>query len=88
MHPRHIQNWERVRRKGAVRLLTEWGSVYGGLHFLAPYALAALQGNVQFRPGEALDSFVGSIVFGAVIAAAIWFISEWRYKRSTTQALK
>ena len=89
MNTRSIEKWEHVGRGGAARFLAVLGvGVLGGVEFVASYLVPVLRGTVQFRPGEALDSFVRSVVIGVAIAAAIWLVSEWRYKRVTPQALK
>jgi hypothetical protein len=62
--------------------------VLGGVEFLANYLVPVLSGTVQLRPGEALGSFVRSVVIGVAIAAGVWLVYAWRYKRVTPQALK
>ena len=46
----------------------------GSMEFLANYLVPVLRGTVQFRPGEALDSFVRSVVIGVAIAAGVWLV--------------
>jgi hypothetical protein len=82
MDTRSIEKWEHVRRRGAARFLAVLGvGVLGGVEFLANYLVPVLRGTVQLRPGEALDSFVRSVVIGVAIAAGVWLVYEWRYKR-------
>jgi hypothetical protein len=89
MNTRSIDKCERVRRIGAAGFLAVWGfGVLGVVELLARYLVLVLRGTVQFRPGEALDSFVRSVVIGVATAAAVWIVYERRYKRVTPQALK
>jgi hypothetical protein len=90
MNTGSVEKWEHVTRRGAARFLAVLGvGVLGGVEFLANYLLpVVLRDTVQFRPGEALDGFVRSVVIGVATAAGVWLDYEWRYKRVTPQALK
>ena len=69
------EKWERVRRRGAARFLAVLGvGVLGGVELLANYLVPVLSGTVQLRPGEALGSFVRSVVIGVAIAAGVWLV--------------